>query len=147
MLIYHDLKELLEILITWEHKLTDFYDAAETGMKDTSCSGILEILRKNHEKNLLIMSDIHIEDYGKDKWIQWAPDYDFKHLLQLDVQANSCAIGDIIDSIMEFEEKMKSFYGSIAEKITTREEKELFESLVTFKGLQIYEIKRITEMY
>lgn len=147
MLIYHDLKELLEILITWEHKLTVFYDAAETEMQDMSCGDILEILKKNHEKNLLIMCDIHIEDYGKDEWIQWAPDYDLKHLLQLDLQANSCAIGDIIDCIMEFEEKMKAFYGSIAEKITTREEKELFESLVTFKDKQIYEIKRIMEIY
>ena len=147
MQIYHDLKELLDVLITWENKLTAFYDAAGTEMKDMSCSDILGILKKNHEKNLLILKDIHIEDYGKDEWIQWAPDYDLKHLLQLDLQANRCAVGEIISSIMEFEEKMKEFYSSIAEKITSREEKELFESLVTFKGLQIYEIRRIMEMY
>ena len=144
---YHDLKELLEILITWEQKLTDFYNAAETEMKDMSCSDILVILRKNHEKNLRIISDILIEDYGKEKWIQWAPDYDLKHLLQFDLQANQCAVGEIINCIMEFEEKMKAFYSSIAEKITTRKEKELFESLVTFKEMQIYEIKRIMEIY
>ena len=52
---------------------------------------------------------------------------------------------DIVKYILEYEEKLRDFYATISETIITRNQKELFDSLLTFKKRQVFEIKQFIE--
>ncbi|MFC1541215.1 hypothetical protein ACFL50_02060 [Candidatus Latescibacterota bacterium] len=56
-------------------QLTDFYDVAEIALKDEESIKMLAFIRGNHDKIMQILRDTHIEDYGKDEWIKYVPDY------------------------------------------------------------------------
>ena len=64
MVYFKDLKTLLDIIIEWENKLTDFYDVAEIALREKESKNILAFLRENHVNNLKIIRDIHIEELG-----------------------------------------------------------------------------------
>ena len=141
MIAYKDLKVLLETMIKWENKLTDFYDVAEIAMRDEESKKLIVMLRGNHINNLNIIKDTRIEDYGKDEWIKYAPDLDFKDLIPIGKIKRESPPKEIITHILDYEKKMKNYYFSISEKIITRDEKELFDSLVKFKDRQVFELK------
>ena len=75
------------------------------------------------------------------------PDYNIKDMLPIGKITRESSPSDIINKICECEERFKSFYSTISEKIITREEKELFESLVTFKSSQIIRIKQLKDYF
>ena len=146
MVVFRDLKGLMEVIIIWEDKLTDYYDAAEKIIENKQFKQVIALLREKHLNNLLIIKEIHVEDYGKDEWIQITPDCNVKDLLPVDEIKKDSTSQEIIDHVLEFEEKMMDFYSCISKMIISRDEKELFDSLVKFKERQILNIKRFTEM-
>lgn len=140
MAFFKDLATLLEMVIEWENKLTDFYDVAEIALRDVESKRMLEFIRTNHDKILLILKDTHIEDYGQDEWIKYAPDFNVKDLIPIGKIKRDSPPKEIIRNILEFEEKVKEFYSIISEKIISNEAKELFNSLEKLKSKQIYEL-------
>ena len=146
MVSFKDLKTLLEIIIDWENKLTDFYDVAEIALREKESKKILAFLRENHVTNLKIIKDINLEEYGKDEWIKYAPDYRVKDLIPIGKIKRDSSPKEIFKNILEYEEKIKAFYSSISEKIISREAKELFDSLVKLKNRQIFELRSFLEI-
>ena len=146
MVVFRDLKGILKAAVQWENKLTDYYSAAEDAVKDKECFCIVDILKRHHANNLRIVRDIRVEDYGRDEWIQSTPDCNVNFLLPIEEINEESTFEEIMGHVLEFEKKMKGFYASVSGKIITREEKELFDSLVQFKEGQILEIKRFLEV-
>ncbi len=146
MVSFKDLQTLLDIIIDWENKLTDFYDVAEIALREKESKKTLAFLRENHVNNLKIISDIHIEEYGKDEWIKYAPDYRVKDLIPIGKIKRDSSPKEIFKNILEYEEKIKAFYFSISEKIISRETKELFDSLVKLKDKQVFILKSFLEI-
>lgn len=147
MVVFQDLNSLLEIIIKWENKLKDFYDVAEIALKSKESKNVIVVLRENHVNNLQIIKDIHVEDYGKNEIIRNVPDYHDKELIPIGKIKRYSTPKDIVKYILEYEEKLREFYASISENIITRNQKELFDSLVIFKGRQIFEIKQLMEFF
>ena len=146
MVSFKDLKTLLEIIIDWENKLTDFYDVAEIALREKESKKIIAYLRENHVNNLKIIRDINLEEYGKDEWVKYAPDYRVKDLIPIGKIKRDSSPKEIFKNILEYEEKIKAFYFSISEKIISREAKELFDSLVKLKDKQVFILKSFLEI-
>jgi len=142
---YKGLKSLLKTIVAWEKKLTDFYDVAEYALEKEISKVTVRILRDNHTSNVRILQDIRVEDFGKDEWIQYVPDYNVRDLLPIDKITRDSTPHEIIYSILEYEEKIMGLYSRIAEKTVKTEERELFDSLVVFKNAQIVRIKQLLE--
>jgi len=142
MIIFKNLKQILEMVIQWENRLTEFYTVAENLIKDDECKKLIALLKENHVHNLNIIKDTRIENYGLDEWIRCADDCNADDLLPIDRLTIDTTKEEMITPIVKFEEKMKGFYVSISEKIVSRNEKELIDALVVFKERQIYEIKK-----
>ncbi len=145
MVVFQDLKSLLKIIIRWENKLKDFYDVAEIALRSKESKDVIVLLRKNHVNNLQIIQDTHLKDYGKNEIIRNVPDYHYRELIPIGKIKRDSSPKDIVKYILEYEEKLREFYAKISENIITRNQKDLFESLVTFKKRQIFEIKQFIE--
>ena len=138
---YLDLKELLSHVIEKEDDLTHYYDFAGNVVTDHKCRAVLEMLRDNHEQNLKVVREINIEDFGADEWIKCAPDIALTALLpEAELTPNS-TVDEISSHILDFENGLRDFYSAIKKEIISSDERDLFESLVTFKERQIFEIK------
>ena len=145
MVSYKDLKSLFEMTLEWEKQLSDFYDVAEYALKKKETQLTIVLLKENHENNLKILREIDVESFGKDEWLKYVPDYSVKDLIPIGKITRKSNPDEIIDSILEYEERIKDFYSFVAQKIVSRDEKELFESLVSFKNAQIVRIKQLLE--
>ncbi len=145
MVVFQDLKSLLKIIIRWENKLKDFYDVAEIALRSKESKNVIVLLRKNHVNNLQIIQDTHLKDYGKNEIIRNVPDYHDRELIPIGKIKRDSSPKDIVKYILEYEEKLREFYAKISENIITRNQKDLFDSLVTFKKRQIFEIKQFIE--
>ena len=132
-------------IIAMEIGLKDFYDVAELAMKDNKSKDTIRLLRSKHSDNLRIIKDIDIEEYGKDEWIQYVPEYNVKLVIPIGKIRRDSPPSGICKHILEYEEKIKGFYSSISNTIIERDEKDLFDSLATFKDKQILEIKKLVD--
>jgi len=143
MASYKDLKSLMLMAVKWEQRLTEFYEQAENAVTFDGSIEILAMLKKNHDSVLKIVSDIKIEDYGSDEWIKSSPEIDVERILTLtEVDFRPCG-PEITSHILEFEENVRDFYRTIADKIVSISEKELFQSLVALKEKQLFEMNRL----
>ena len=140
---YKDLKAIMENIIGWESSLKDFYDVAEIAMRDEKSKGIIRTLRSNHVDNLQITMEIDIDSFGKNEWVKNVPEYSLRDLIPIGKIKRDSDPLEIFRFILEYEEKVKTIYALISEKILERDEKELFCSLATFKNKQIFEIRRL----
>ena len=145
MLVFQYLNSLLETIINWENQLKDFYDVAEIALRSKESKNVIVILRENHVNNLQIIKGIHVEDFGKNEIIKYAPDYHDKELIPIGKIKRDSTPKDIYKNILEYESKLREFYAKISENIITRNQKELFNSFVMFKERQIFEIKQFME--
>ncbi|MFW6137725.1 MAG: hypothetical protein ACOC7U_00995 [Spirochaetota bacterium] len=144
---YRDLKEILNISINWERKLKDFYDVAEVALRDDRSEKVVAILRRKLVQNLKILEGIHPQDYGKVEWVKFPLEYHEKELIPIQRIRRDSSPGEIFEQILEYEIKMRDFYSDISKNIAPGEQKDLFDSLVSFKIRQIIELKKYMEDY
>ena len=145
MVVFHDLKGLLKLIIKWEKDLKDFYDVAEIALRNERSRDVLSLLMENHQMNLKVINDIQIENFGINEWVKYAPDHKIKDLIPIRKITRESTPIEIVTHILDYENKIKGFYLSISEKIVSRNEKELFDSFVTFKENQILKIKQLLD--
>ncbi len=142
MIAFKELKAVLKTSVVWEKKLKDFYDVAEYAVKSEDSKKVISLLRGNLVEKLEILDDIKLDKYGKTEWIQFAPDFKEDIIPTQRINRDSTP-REIINQILECEMQLKSFYASIHSNLIIRSQKELFDSLVTFKDNQISEIKNL----
>ena len=139
---FHDLSELLVIAVEWEEHLSGYYREASAVIEDLDCRELVEALQKKHLDNLEILQSLRLEDYGREVWIQCDADCNIDDILPGEELLRQPSANEIVEHILEFEERIRRFYSLIGEKILYRDERDFIESLVRFKEMQIGTIHR-----
>ena len=141
MIAYKNLQEVLQRTVDWERKLNDLYDVAQIGVKNEESKKLVLFLKERQNANLEVLEGIDVKEYGPDEWIQFAGDYREKELIpNLEIHRDSTP-DEIFGAILEYEEKLEKFYRMISEHVTSDSQRDLFESLKTFKEGQKDRIK------
>jgi NADH:ubiquinone oxidoreductase subunit C len=146
MIAFKNLEEILETTIKWEQALKDFYDVAEIALKDRESKRVVTLLKEKLLENLSVLQNIDISKFGRTEWIRYASDYRKDELIPLELSRGSPP-RKLLEKILEYEEKLKSFYQTISVKLIARDQKELFESLATYKEEQMLAVRRLLEDY
>jgi hypothetical protein len=144
---FKDLKDILSLTIKWEGKLKDFYDVAEFALSNDESKKAISALRSNLLKNLDVLKNIDLKNYGKTEWVRYASDYKDDELIPIRKVTRDSTPEEIFSQILEYQTKLKEFYSMIVSKLISIKQRELFESLVTFKDEQIFETKRFMESF
>ncbi|UCF99996.1 MAG: hypothetical protein JSV89_10770 [Spirochaetaceae bacterium] len=145
MIAFKSLSEILKTTVRWEDKLKDFYDVAEYALKNEKSKITVQMLRDKHVDKLEILKRVDPLRYGKTEWVRYAPSYRDADLIPVGKIRRDAEPGEIFEHLVDFESKLKNIYSSIADNLVSREQKELFESLVLFKEEQIEEIRHLRE--
>ena len=141
MIAYKNLQEVLQRTVVWERKLNDLYDVAQIGVKNEESKKLVLFLKERQNANLEVLEGIDVKEYGPSEWIQFAGDYREKELIpNQEIHRNSTP-DEIFNAILEYEGKLEKFYGMISEHVTSDSQRDLFESLKTFKEGQTDRIK------
>ncbi len=142
MVVFRDLRSVLETVIVWEERLSAFFEGAAHELYDKECLQILAVLRERHEQCLAIVRGVRVENFGRDEWIRGAADPDIRDTLPAADDLGIMTRENIAVQVLEFETGLRDFYRAISEEIVTAEEKDLFESLASLKDKQILDIRR-----
>ena len=143
MIAFKSLNEILQTMIGWENKLKDFYDVAEYALRSEESKKTVRTLRERHKNKLEILRDVDPASYGKTEWIRYAPSYKEQDLIPIGKIHRDAEPQQIFEHLLDYEGKLQNIYSSIATNLISRNQKELFESLVLFKEEQIEEIRHL----
>jgi hypothetical protein len=144
---YRDLQDILTLTAGWEKELKDLYDVAEIALRDEKSRKVVALLRDKLVKNLAVLESVDVGKYGKTEWVRYSVDFRTEDLIPKTRLKKDSTPKEIFDQILECEERLKDFYSTIRDLLSSSEQQELFDSLVTFKVGQIIEIKSFMESY
>jgi hypothetical protein len=139
VIAFKNVAEILDKSLTWEQELKDLYDVAEFAMKSDESRKTVALLRDNLEKKLAVLKKVDPADHGSAEWVRYAADYNDKDLINAESITRDSAPEEILSHIVTYQERLRDFYGRIAENLVSRDQRELFESLAAFKSEQIEE--------
>jgi len=144
---YRDLQEILNLTVAWEKELKDLYDVAEVALRDERSRKAVALLRDRLVRNLKVLEAVDVEKYGKTEWVRYSLDFRTEELIPKTRLRKDSTPREIFERILECEEKLKDFYSTIRDLLVSREQGELFDSLVAFRVAQIIEIKSSMETF
>jgi len=140
MTTFKELKALLDRSIAWEEQLNDLYDVAQLGLRNPDSRRLIDFLKERQDSNLEVLRNIELKKFGPVEWVKYARDYRDEDMVPKRTINRDSKPEEIFTTILEYEEKLKEFYQAIAENVVSDRQKDLFESLVTFKEGQISRI-------
>ena len=143
MIAFQNVAEILSKSLEWEQKLKDLYDVAEIATQREESHRIVSLLRDNLVQKLDVLRKVNLADRGATEWVRYASDFHEEDLIAPEAMHRDSSPEEILAHIVSYEERLRDFYGRIAEKLVNRNQKELFESLSAFKADQISEFGRI----
>lgn len=143
MIAFKNVDEILAMSLTWEQKLKDFYDVAEVAMGRTESRKIIILLRDKLVEKLAVLRSVDPARYGTSEWVRYAADFSEKDLISAGTIRRDSSPEEVFSHIVAYQKRLQEFYSRIAENLVGRNQKELFESLATFKGEQIEELGRV----
>ena len=146
MIAFKSLSEVLKKTISWERKLLDFYDVAEVAMKRPESKRAVSLLREKLAEKLEVLGNVRPDQHGTDAWIRYLGDYEEADLLAVASITRDASPAEILAHLERYESMLGSFYNDVASRITTRSQKELFESLALFKSEQVEELRRAVKL-
>ena len=144
---YQDLQEILNLTVGWEKELKDLYDVAEVALRDERSRKAIALLRDRLVRNLKVLEAVDVEKYGKTEWVRYSLDFRTEELVPKTRLRKDSTPKEIFERILECEEKLKDFYSTIRDLLVSREQGDLFDSLVAFRVAQIIEIKSSMETF
>jgi len=144
---YGDLQEILTLAIGWEKELKNLYDVAAVALRDQKSKKLVALLRERLVKNLQVLEAVDVNKYGKAIWVMYSSVFRTDDLIPKTKLKKDFTPKEILDHILECEEKLRDFYTTTRDLLVSREPEELFDSLVAFKTGQIIEIKNSLEGY
>ena len=140
MLAYKELQDILDTTVEWEKKMLDLYEVAEIAIKQEAAKDAIKFLKSNHSSHMEILKNIDVKDYGPNEYVKFTKDYHEEDIVpQREIHRDSTA-DELCEYMLEYENKMRDFYQLIRDHLTTEQQRELFDSLVTFKENQIENI-------
>jgi len=145
MISFSDLKGVLAATVRWEQKLKDFYDVAEFAMKSRESKEAVVRLRENHMERLSVLENVDVARFGSSEWIRFAPAYDDEDIVPVHGISRDSTPSQVVDRIVSCEKNLRDFYAAVATHLISRDQKDLFASLVTFKDNQIAQIEQLLD--
>lgn len=147
MISFKKLKDILATSVEWEQHMKDLYDVAEVGLKEKEAKELLLFLKENHRRNLDIIENLDINNYGPDEWVNFTADFSvLSQIPQHQITRESTA-EEIFSRVKTYEESLRSFYQRVSEHTVSESETELFESLALMKNIQLDSIKNFMSSY
>lgn len=137
MYVFKDLQSLLDMSVKWEKELKDLYDVAELGVKHPKSRELINFLLGKQTKILAVLTDIDVGKYGSDEFVKFAPENHTEKLIPVSELNKNSEPDQIIQLIKRYESRLKDYYRDVADNLVTEGQKELFESLVTLKNIQL----------
>ncbi len=144
---FRDLQEILKLIVGWEKELKDLYDVAEVALRDERSKKLVSLLRDRVVKNLQVLVAVNLATYGDTAWVRYSSELRTDDLIPKTKLRKDSPPREILEHILECEEKLREFYTTIRDLLASPRQEELFDSLVTFKTGQIIEIKNSMESY
>ncbi len=142
---FRDLHEILNLIVGWEKELKDLYDVAEVALRDEKSRKLVSLLRDRVVKNLQVLVAVNLETYGEAAWVRYSSELRAEDVVPKTKLRKDSTPKEILERILECEEKLRDFYATIRDLLASPRQEELFSSLVTFKTGQIIEIKSSME--
>ena len=139
MISFQSIKDVLKKTIAWERELSDLLDVAQLGVKNEESKELIRLLAERQKENLGVVSKIDPQRYGNVEWVRYASAYRDEELIPKKVIRRDTPPKEILEHIRTYEKRLAQFYSWIAEALVTDSQKELFQSLATFKGRQAAE--------
>ena len=146
MIAYKELKDVLQKTVEWEKKLNDLYDVASFGLVQDDSKKLIAFLKSRQESNLEVLEGIDIKSYGPSEWVKFASDYREDELIPSKVITRDSSPGQILETILEYEEKLRDFYKMISDHVVGELQRDLFDSLSRFKEEQTNRIKNFARV-
>ncbi len=146
MAIY-SLEEILDLIKRWEKGLLYFYRLLYRGLKNPRSKKIVQMLRKQQGTTVHFLEHIDLNDYKHAEFIKNIPDFHKDDIIPHFVITPEAKPEDIFERILNFEEKLKDYYGHLKDVAVFQKSKELFEMLIQFKLGQIKEIKSYMDSF
>lgn len=137
MYVYKDLQSLLDVSVNWEKELKDLYDVAALGIKHKKSKELIEFLLMKQTKILTVLVELDVHKYGEDEFIKFTPENHTEKLIPQQELKSSSEPDEIIKMIIKYESQLKDYYRDIADHLVSENQKELFQSLVTLKEVQL----------
>lgn len=137
MFAFKDLQSLLDISVKWEKELKDLYDVAELGIKSGKSRELVQFLLGKQTKILDILTDLDVNKYGGDEFVKYTPEDHTEKLIPHHEIKRDSEPDEIIRLIKNYEDKLRGYYRDIADNLVSENQKELFQSLVTLKDVQL----------
>lgn len=137
MYVFKDLQSLLDVSVKWERELKDLYDVAHLGVKHKKSKELIDFLLNKQVRILDVLSHINVEDYGEDEFVKYAPENHTEKLIPIHELNKKSEPYEIIQFIKQYEDKLQGYYRDIADHLISEGQKELFQSLVTLKEVQL----------
>ena len=143
MIAFKNVKEILAKSLAWEQKLKDLYDVAEVAMRRDESRKTVALLRDNLVTKLAVLRTVDTADHGTTEWVRYAGDFNDADLISAESIRRDSSPEEILSHIVTYQKHLEDFYSRLAENLVSRDQKELFESLATFKSDQIKEFGRL----
>lgn len=140
MASYTNLQDLFKKALGWEEELLKFYDVAKFGLKDEKSKNLVTRLMEQQERNVEILSDIDVAQYGPNEWVKFSIEYHSDQLIPKKKVKRESSPLEIIQAILDYEKKLKNYYQTIYNSLVSESQQELFASLVQFRDTQIEQL-------
>jgi hypothetical protein len=140
---YKDLAEIVRMAVRIEKKMKDFYDVAEYAVHSPESKAAIAVIKSKLAEKLAILETVSPEKYGTLEWLKFAPPLEEKDVVPKNRITRASSPMDIFMQVLASEEKLKEYYTKVSAQVTARSQKELFDSLASFKNEQVEEVRRL----
>lgn len=137
MYVYKDLQSLLDVSVKWEKELKDLYDVAQLGVLHKKSKELIQFLLTKQTRILEVLVNIDVNNFGGDEFIKYTPEDHTEKLIPSQDLHKASEPDEIINLIKTYESRLKTYYEDIADHLVSMSQKELFQSLVTLKDVQL----------
>lgn len=141
MISFKKLKDILATSVEWEQQMESLYEVAEIGLKEKEAKELLSFLMKNHKRNLNIIKNLDVNDYGPDEWVKFTADFSVLSQIPHHQITGESTAEEIFARVKSYEDSLQSFYKRVSEHTVSGNQTELFESLALMKNIQLDSIK------
>ena len=104
MIAYKELQDLLQRTVERKKKLNVLYDVASFGLVKGNSKKLIAFRKGRQESNLEVLEGIDVKSYGLSEWVRFASDYREDELIPNEVITRESSPGQILDTILEYEE-------------------------------------------
>ena len=147
MISFKKLEDILATTVEWEHQMKDLYDVAELGLKTKEAKELLSFLQENHKKNLDIIKNVRVKDYGPNEWVKFTADFSVLQQIPKHQITKKSTAKEIFNKVRSYEESLQSFYQRVSEHTVSESQRELFASLALMKNNQLSSISNFIDSY